>query len=336
MLPTKLIFDDAVFSDLAAEWDALASRGITNTPFQTLAYQQAWWRHLKPKDGRLCSLSVRQENGDLAAIACLYLLADGTIHFNGCVEETDYLDLIVLPEFAEEAWTAVFHGLCSHEYPAWTKLDLCNIPAASPTRSILPRLAEKEGLHLTESIHEVCPIIQLPTTFEAYLENLDSKQRREVRRKIRRADAAGVNITEVTRGDDLSNEVAAFLDLLQRSTFEKRDWLNEGRRAVFHEAAEAAFDEGTLQLLFAEIDGQKAATLFNFDYDGRIWVYNSGLDPQSFGSLSLGVVLTAKAIEKAIEDGRSEFDFLRGSETYKYRFGAVDTEIYRITIAREA
>jgi CelD/BcsL family acetyltransferase involved in cellulose biosynthesis len=52
--------------------------------------------------------------------------------------------------------------------------------------------------------------------------------------------------------------------------------------------------------------------------------------------LSLGVVLTAKAIEHAIENGRSTFDFLRGNETYKYRFGAKDTEIYRLAISREA
>jgi CelD/BcsL family acetyltransferase involved in cellulose biosynthesis len=41
------------------------------------------------------------------------------------------------------------------------------------------------------------------------------------------------------------------------------------------------------------------------------------------------VVITAKAIELAIENGRTTFDFLRGNETYKYRFGAKDTKIYR-------
>ena len=105
----------------------------------------------------------------------------------------------------------------------------------------------------------------------------------------------------------MEQAVDEFLELLQKSTYEKRDWLNEGRRAVFHEAAAAAAGAGTLQLLFAEVNGQKAAALFNFDYDGRIWVYNSGLDPAAFGSLSLGVVLTAKAIERAIENGRTEF-----------------------------
>jgi CelD/BcsL family acetyltransferase involved in cellulose biosynthesis len=123
---------------------------------------------------------------------------------------------------------------------------------------------------------------------------------------------------------------------LQKSTFEKRDWLNAGRRAVFHDVARAAQAAGTLQLMFCGIDGRAAAALFNFDYRNRIWVYNSGLDPSAFAALSPGVVLTSAAIERAIALDRAEFDFLRGDEEYKYRFGAVDVPIYRLLIGRSA
>lgn len=335
-MQTTLISGTAVFTELAAEWDTLAGQGMTNTPFQILAYQQAWWRHLQPPDANLQTIIVRKPEGQLAAIACLYVTPEGVVHFNGCIEETDYLDLICKPEDAEAAWTAVLDVLCSSQFPAWTALELCNIPAASPSRAILSKLAQANGLAIEETMSEVCPIIQLPATFDDYLESMDSKQRREVSRKLRRAEAAGVTIHVVGLEDDLEHEVNAFLELLQKSTFEKRDWLTAGRRAAFHETAQAALASGTLQLMFAEVNGQKAATLFNFDYQNRIWVYNSGLDPSAFGALSLGVVLTAKTIEQAIENGRSHFDFLRGNETYKYRFGAKDTEIYRITISREA
>jgi len=151
---------------------------------------------------------------------------------------------------------------------------------------------------------------------------------------MRRADAAGVQLVKVTPDDDIKAAVDDFLDLLQKSTFEKREWLTEGRRAVFNDAAAAAQKAGTLQLLFLEVEGRKAAALFNFEYNGRIWVYNSGLDPDAFGNLSLGVVLTAKAIECAIENKNQTFDFLRGNETYKYRFGAKDTHIYREIIRK--
>jgi len=331
---TELIHGSDIFTRLAGEWDALAQRGITNTPFQTLAYQQAWWTHLHPANGRLHTVTVRNDEQELLAIVCLYNV-DGTLYFNGCVEETDYLDLIASAENAETGWRAVLDCLCSPDFPEWHSIDLCNVPEASPTRSILPQEAQRRGFLFRESLNEVCPIIELADTFDGYLEGIDSKQRREIQRKLRRAEAAEAEMVVVGPDDDVDTAVTDFLDLLQKSTFEKRDWLNDGRRAVFYDAARAAHKAGTLQLIFMEVRGKKAAALFNFDYNGRIWVYNSGLDPALFGALSLGVVITAKAIEYAVENGRTTFDFLRGNETYKYRFGAVDTRIYRLHLERD-
>jgi CelD/BcsL family acetyltransferase involved in cellulose biosynthesis len=334
VLSTRLINGDAVFTELALEWDALAEISMTNTPFQSLTYQRAWWQRLGPTEGSLHTITAHNEADQLVAVACFYLV-NGILYFNGCVEETDYLDLIAPAALAEAAWSAVFDRLCNPDFPDWTALDLCNVPEASPTRAILHTLAQRRGFSLREKVQEVCPIIHLPATFDAYLESLDKKQRHEIRRKLRRATAAGVTFQVVGPDDDLPQAVDDFLELLQKSTLEKRAWLNNGRRAVFHETAQAAMEAGTLQLLFVAVEGQKAAALFNFDYNGRIWVYNSGLDPAAFSSLSVGVVLTARAIEMAIANGRTAFDFLRGNEPYKYRFGAEDTSVYRIQLQYE-
>ena len=330
---TELINDSEVFTLLEAEWDNLVQRSMTDTPFQTLAYQKAWWTHLRPENGRLHTVTARNDKKELIAIGCFYNL-DGVLYLNGCVEETDYLDLITPTEQAETAWRAILDCLCSPNFPTWHALDLCNIPEASPSRSILEQEAQRRGFLFEESVHEVCPVIHLPDTFEAYLDEIDSKQRREINRKLRRAAGAAAELVQVMPEDDIDTAVTDFLELLQKSTFEKREWLNDGRRALFYDVAQAAIKAGTLQLLFMEVRGKKAAALFNFDYKDRIWVYNSGLDPELFGALSLGVVISAKAIERAIENGRATFDFLRGNETYKYRFGAQDTQIFRLQLTR--
>jgi CelD/BcsL family acetyltransferase involved in cellulose biosynthesis len=346
---SELIAGDRVFTELEGEWDDLVKRSMTQTPFQFLAYQRNWWQHLGPKDGRLSTMITRQEDsrltagrltagrltaGRLTAIATFFNL-EGVLHFNGCVEESDYLDLIVAEEDAAAAWTAVFDCLGSPSFPQWHTLDLCNVPATSLTRQILPQEAEKRGFLFEESVQEVCPIIPLPATFDAYLESMGSKQRHEAQRKLRRAEGADATLRLITAADDLVKEVDNFLELLQKSTYEKREWLTAERRAFFHDIARAAMDAGILQLLFMEVDGRRAAALFNFDYNNHIWVYNSGLDPALAGNLSLGVVITAKAIELAIGNGRGTFDFLRGNETYKYRFGAQDTTIYRQQLRKQ-
>lgn len=333
MLTTTLYHQTDAFTQLAAEWDNLAGRSMTDTPFQSLAYQQAWWRHLGP--GNLYTIAVRRGDGELIAIVPFYQI-DGVLYFNGCTEETDYLDLITPAEHAPAAWTAVFDCLTSDAFPAWSALDLCNVPAASPTNQLLPLLAQSRGFLFSSEIHDVCPIIPLPASFESYLEGcLDKKQRHEIRRKLRRAEGEGLTVTRVERPAELELAIDQFLALLQKSTPQKAAWLNDGRRAVFHEVAQAAMQAGTLQLMFAQKDGQNAAALFNFDYKDRIWVYNSGQDPEAFGWLSPGVVLTTRAIEQAIGNGRHLFDFLRGNESYKYRFGAHDTTVHRLHVKRE-
>ena len=328
----QLINGKDAFSRLEGEWDRLAGRSMTDTPFQSLAYQRSWWQHLGPGD--LHTITIRDEQGLLMAIACFYLL-DGVLYFNGCTEETDYLDLIAPFNTAAAAWHCVFEALEHHDFPPWQALELCNIPAASATHEILPQLSRERGYSFATQVQDVCPVIALPASFDDYLMRLDKKQRHEIRRKRRRAVAAGAQITSVESTTDLASEVDDFLDLLQMSTTEKEGWLNEGRRNVFHEVAAAAMEAGTLQLVFLEAKGKKAAGLYNFDYKGRIWVYNSGLDIIEFGYLSPGVVLTAAAIESAIDRDRNTFDFLRGDETYKYRFGAEDTTVHRIEIKRE-
>jgi CelD/BcsL family acetyltransferase involved in cellulose biosynthesis len=330
-LQVELIHGARAFEQLADEWNGLAGRSMTDTPFQQLSYQASWWRNLGP--GNLVTISMRDEAADLVAIGSFYVHNE-TVYFNGCVEETDYLDLIAPAEWAGRAWAAAFAALHDPAFPHWQRLELCNIPAASPTRDILPQLTAQLGYDFATNVHEVCPIITLPGSFEEYLSQLDKKQRHEVRRKLRRAEAVGVEIVTIGPEDDLDQAIDTFLALLEQSTAEKKEWLNAERRAMFREIAAASLAAGHLQLMFLMTKDQAAAALFNFDYRGRIWVYNSGLDTTRFGHLSPGVVLTARAIEQAVGSGRTYFDFLRGNEVYKYRFGAKDTTVHRIIITR--
>jgi CelD/BcsL family acetyltransferase involved in cellulose biosynthesis len=63
-------------------------------------------------------------------------------------------------------------------------------------------------------------------------------------------------------------------------------------------------------------------------------VYNSGYDPIKYGALSPGIVLFAHSIQDAIAAKRRRYDFLRGNEEYKYRFGAKETEVMELHIRR--
>ena len=98
-------------------------------------------------------------------------------------------------------------------------------------------------------------------------------------------------------------------------------------------AVHTAFRAGWLQLAFLTVGDEKAAGYLNFDYANQIWVYNSGIN-FNFSSISPGWVLLGYLIQWAIENGRETFDFMRGDEVYKYRFGGQDKFVIRAQVAR--
>ena len=87
---------------------------------------------------------------------------------------------------------------------------------------------------------------------------------------------------------------------------------------------------GWLKMSFLVINGTPSAAYCDFDYNQHILVYNSGLLPQENAHLSPGIVLLCYDIQDAIANKRHVFDFLRGNETYKYRMGATDTQVFKL------
>jgi CelD/BcsL family acetyltransferase involved in cellulose biosynthesis len=130
----------------------------------------------------------------------------------------------------------------------------------------------------------------------------------------------------------LDGEIDDFLDLMAQDP-EKDKFLSDAMRSQFRAAAQVAFRAGWLQLAFLNVGNQKAAGYMNFDYDGHIWVYNSGIN-FDFREYSPGWVLLGHLLKWANDNERKIFDFLRGDESYKYRFGAVDRFVVRATVSR--
>jgi CelD/BcsL family acetyltransferase involved in cellulose biosynthesis len=329
-------FESGGFSALKPEWNDLVHRSCCDTLFLTWEWQSTWWRRLG--EGDLVLLGFRGDDGRLVGIASLFRTqAEGgqaTLSLVGCRDVSDYLDLVVEQGQEDAVYNALLDCL-EGEAVNWDLLDLCNVPQNSPTLVQLRDLAERRGYQTLVQVEDVCPIIDLPATWDEYLMMLDKKQRHEVRRKLRRADGGGDTRFIVVGPDhDLRAEMEVFIDLHQKSTPEKDQFMDPQMQAFFFDIAQVSQARNWLQLAFVEIDGTKAASLLNFDYGDAILVYNSGYDPAQFSHLSPGIIVTARSIEHAIGLGRSKFDFLRGDEVYKYRFGAQDTEVWRLVVGR--
>ena len=336
-MKTQVYTNAAGFAALREEWNPLLRDSVSDTLFLTWEWQSTWWEHLGK--GELYLIAVR-DGGHLSGIAPLYLTTsdDGLNELSivGCRDVSDYLDLIAASGQEGQVYGVLLDWMESGEAPAWDLADLCNIPAASPTHSLLAEMAMPRGYQVQTEVEDICPIIPLPATWDEYLSSLSKKQRHEIRRKIRRAEGSGqINWYIVNEEHDLAAEMEAFIELHQKSHVEKDEFMDAQMKGFFHAAAQALQEAGWLQLAFMEVNGERAAAMLNLDYRDSTLVYNSGYDPQKYARLSPGIVLLAYCIQHAIKLGRAKFDFLRGDEEYKLRFGAQPTEIYRLVIAKK-
>jgi CelD/BcsL family acetyltransferase involved in cellulose biosynthesis len=329
-----MVFSEStIFTDLAGAWHGLLPASAANTVFSTPEWLGSWWQVFSL--GRPLHLIAFRQGEDLAGLAPLMeSREDGRrcLCFIGGLDVTDYFDLLARRGQEDAVFTALLDHLRAS--PDWDVVDLHSVAEGSPTLTLLPDLARARGHGVSISKDEVCPIVQLPATWDDYLALLSKKDRHELRRKLRRLETeAQAAWRTVSDPADLEQALADFFDLHARSGADKAGFWDDARRAFFRANALAMLQAGWLHLSFLEVNGKRAATIYAYDYGDTIGLYNSGYDP-AYGYLSVGVLLVAFGLQDAIAAGKRYFDFLRGSEPYKYDFGAKDTTVYNLIISR--
>jgi CelD/BcsL family acetyltransferase involved in cellulose biosynthesis len=198
-------------------------------------------------------------------------------------------------------------------------------------------MCQAADLRVVVQQDDTAPQFRLPLQYDQYLEEqVDKKQRHEIRRKQRRAEReANAGFYIVGREQNLEAEMDDFIALQRASATNKAEFMTPEMRRFFNAAASTMMDAGYLRLCFLTLNGEKAAALFAFQYDRRFWLYNSGYDPDAYAQLSPGWVILAYSIQYAIVAGCQVFDFMQGNEEYKYRFGGTDYRVMRVLVYRD-
>lgn len=328
------------FSEIESNtWNALVEQSIADTPFSRYEYLSEWWTTLGggewtsrggviPPELILVSAT---ENDQLIGIAPLFI-ADyenlRTLLLVGSIEVSDYLDLIVREQDSSRFLTGLLDFLASSSPSSWSALDWYNLPDDSPSLAALQAESESRGWNHHQEVYRPTPRIALTGSFDDYLEGIDKKQRHEMRRKMRRASESGrVNFYIVDKNADIEPELDAFFHLMVQDP-NKATFLHPAMREHMTVTLRAAHQGGYLWLAFLEVDGIKAAATLCFDYKNKLWGYNSGVS-FDFKDVSPGWVIMAYDIQWCCENGRYEFDFMRGDEEYKYRMGGVNRFVMR-------
>jgi hypothetical protein len=359
-----------------ATWDALAARNPWATPFSSWAFHRAWWdgygdnaheetlalvpaagpddaapvalaplmhRHeVEPDDVELRTSIRHHEGPELTPVS-----PDAKAVFFGASYHSDYATLLCAPEDLQAAADALADycgsvGDPEHPHP-WDAVDLRRLRNADPTVTALATaFGSREmvrGWTVNVEQEEVCPVATLPegSGIDDYLGTLGKKERHEIRRKVRRAEAVGE--VELTDSAEPLADLDAFIDLHQKR------W---GALGLFPDTPGGAHSrvfirrlfelfpvDGPLRLAFLAVGGRRIAAGLTLETADSIYYYNAGVDPDA-RDLSPGVLMVERYVRRALAAGKRRLDFLRGDEGYKYEWGAVDEPIQRVLVRRTA
>lgn len=325
---------------LGAVWRAVEAGSGNSSIFLTPPWQHAWWRHFG--GGRSLRVAVLPQapargEGEPPVVLAPFFEDRGVLRLVGAplgpIDVADYLDVLALAGREAEAWERLAAWLAEQADVARVVLD--NVPDDSPTLAVAGAALGRAGLALSIEEQARCPVIALPADFDAYLAGLDRGARHELRRKVRRfeREAPGARV-RLLRRDEAVAALPEFVALHRRSGAEKARFMTPAMEAFFRDMAAGIAERDELVIArLADADDRPLAAMCLFDYRGGWYLYNSGYDP-SMARLAPGLVLLARCIEAACQRGVRVFDFLRGTERYKYDLGGRDRVVRRLTIER--
>jgi len=315
--------------DITSSWDNLRHCLKWRSIFVLPAWLKVWWEAFGG-EGEPYLRTLRQGQ---KIIGFAPLLVDkGTASFVGSADVCDYLDFAITPGRERDFFKILLDDL---KEQGINKLDLRPLRPDSTVLAQLVSIVQNRGYEVTCLSEDVSLELDLPATWNEYLAILKSKQRHEVRRKLRRLWKAGsVEHRCVEVGQEVEDYLDIFLKLFSLSKDEKASFMNHNRESFFRSLAKAMAEIGLLRIGILQLDKVPVAMTMGFDYNGSHYLYNSAYDPQ-FSYLSVGLLCKVLCLKESIEKGKKKWNFLKGGEPYKYQLGGREVPLYscQITIA---
>ncbi len=323
--------DDA--NAIEAEWRDLMTRARATgvTPFQRPEWLLPWLQIFtsEPDQGEPFIITVRDANDRLIGLLPGVRMSPSHLELAGG-DISDYRTPIVdgSAEAQSKACDALREAIAREGFS-------CVFDDVPPHSPWIDAVQDDPDWQVEPGC--VCPVVSLPGSADAWMDALPNGLRRNIRRYGQRlADEDGtITYKTLTRDADPAVVEAALAALFRTHG---RRWHERAEAGVlldhhirrFHQlSTPALLSSGVLRLHTLSTASAIIAVMYVLVQDQRAYAYIAGFDPE-WSHFSPGMLLTAYAMQQAIEDGCAIFDFLRGAEPYKYTWGAVNSTSARV------
>ncbi len=319
------------FAELGERWAEL-SRAAQAMPFSTPEFGQAWWSVFgESSEAEVELLGLQNGSGDLVALAPLKHCASRW-SFAGDHEVSDYLGPAAINGYESSLASAVLDRL---EEAGAASAEFRGLEPGSRWVDAF-EVASQRGWQVDVADEAVCPTVDIAGGWERYLAELRSRDRREVRRKLRplRQLRGAVAFESLESPTEVAGRLPELMAMMADSRGDKAVFLTEEMRTFFDRLTASLSAAGLLRLYVMSISGEAAAMVLCFVARNQLLLYNSGYDPK-FRDISAGLGSKVMCIRDAVERGMSSVNFLRGDEPYKYELGGRNAVVRRMRLSRE-
>lgn len=324
-LRIDLVEDSAGLEILRPEWQELLKASSVDCLFMSWEWLASWWKHVAA-GRRLHVLTVRR-GGRLVGIAPWALrpaqpgrlIPFRALEFMGMGDiGSDYLDLIARPEDEAEVVKVLGDYLEKHRM----FVEFQRVKHSSQRVATLISRLDQAGWQTQQLITENCAYLDLKGhSWKSYLSTVSRSHRANVNRRQRRLKESFQSVEFLMATDEAARAACfkdfAHLHAMRWSGDERSTALTGPTVMAFHEEfSRLALERGWLRLYVLKLDGKAVASTYSFRYGDVFYYYQAGYDP-AYCSYSVGLSTLAMAIERSIEEGITEIDFLHGEEEYK-------------------
>ena len=319
---------DSFSPDVVGPWERILEQDTEAGVFCHPAWLRAWWESLG--SGELLIALVWDDDEPVAVFAaCTCSEEEGLLEFLGSQDVTDEQVPVAVPGREAEALTFFLEWAASTG--RFDRIRWHSVLDGNRWIAIVDQVAGATDRDVAKEQVDVAPIIELPSTFEDYLASLSGHDRHELRRKRRRLSETGE--WKIRRADEIGweHDLATFFDFHRQAPGEKAGFFTPDRERFFRRLAADLFLMGLARLDVLELGGEVVACTFSYDYRDALALYNSSFRPD-LAKLAPGMVLVGSLIERSIAEGKRYFDFLRGEEGYKKRFGPAPRAVYELAL----
>ncbi|MEJ2722759.1 MAG: GNAT family N-acetyltransferase, partial [bacterium] len=307
MVDVRIVRSKTELSGLSAEWNTLLERSGQENVFLTWEWVSSWV-DTRLDGGRLLTITAARD-GELAAIAPFWIenrraggvLPLRVLRMTGS-PDADYVDMIAkaddAAENAELFWNQLFGPLRSE----WDIFEYDDVPADSPvSRQFVARAkTDRRCVAVEVTGHSVCPYIELPDTWEKYLETFSRTGRYRVTYSERRLrDQGDLEFLVCDDIEDVDRHMSDFMALHQKSWQEKGKpgaFATRTAREFHHRVARAMFLKNSLFLASLRLDGEHIGSFYGFQRNKKVYYYLLGVKKNPVKRIKTGTALLACCI----------------------------------------